>query len=240
MIWCLHGNIGHPSDWDILNNSGHNLTGEIIRKVDLWRYLDCRSIGLEEFGDIFTSEVAAQDPNPYLIGYSMGGRLALNALTAQPNLWRGAALISTHPGLKTEEEKVTRRTNDAIWSAKALQSKWSDFLEEWNTQSVLGDLPTGMADRHLLQPRSLAVARAFCAWSLGEQRDFRELSRTIPCPITLITGEEDKKFTQLATEFNFPNSLAITIPTAKHRPLWENPTAVISTLKNSILSSSSL
>jgi len=102
------------SDWDILSELP-SMQEQTIRKVDLWRYLACRSIGLQEFGEVFASEVVAQDPEPYLVGYSMGGRLALHSLIAQPKLWKGATIISAHPGLSTEEERVARRRKDAEW-----------------------------------------------------------------------------------------------------------------------------
>ena len=222
MIWCLHGNVGMASDWDHLA-SLPALKGQIVRKVDLWRYLACRSIGLEEFGEIFSSEVAAQDPDPYLMGYSMGGRLALHALIAAPQVWRGATIMSAHPGLRSEEERTARRIKDAAWSALALRGDWSDFLAAWNAQGVLGGLPDGMPDRYLLQPRSQEVARGFCAWSLGTQADLRNSLMGVTCPVKLVTGERDEKYTQLAQEMELPNAERIVIPNAGHRPLWENP-----------------
>ncbi len=231
MIWCLHGNLGHASDWDLLSSHPDSpYRGEMIRKVDLWRYLCCDSVPMDKFGAVFAAEVAAQDPNPYLIAYSMGGRLALEALLAAPSLWQGATLISVHPGLASASERLSRQVHDAEWSVKAHQLDWTDFLSEWNQQEVLGPLPSDMADRHLLQPRSAQVARAFNIWSLGLQQDFRTLSTQISCPVQLITGEHDHKFTALASEFNFPNSSHQIIPDTKHRPLWEAPEKTLSVL----------
>ena len=118
-----------------------------------------------------------------------------------------------------------RRICDAEWSALALQGNWSDFLKKWNQQAVLGELPDSLADRYLLQPRYKEVARAFCAWSLGAQEDLRDKLSAVPCPIKLITGERDGRYTQLAEEMQFPNCERIIIPEAGHRPLWENPEA---------------
>ncbi len=235
MLWALHGNLGQSSDWDILTSHplgqrGAGGQGQPIRKVNLWRYLSCRSISMEEFGEIFASEVAAQDPAPQLIAYSMGARLALHALLAAPSLWTSATLISVHPGLQTDEERRLRRIRDAEWSALALQKDWSSFLTAWNAQPVLGAVPDTLADRHLLQPYAHEIARAFCAWSLGTQADLRTAVASVPTPVTLITGERDHKFTQLATELTFPNSQHLIIPDTGHRPLWEAPSAVAAAL----------
>ncbi len=112
---------------------------------------------------------------------------------------------------------------DAEWSAKVLGLSWSQFLYEWNAQSVFNshqivDLP----DRHLLQPRSHSIARAFNAWSLANQADLRDKTSLVPCPITLITGEEDQKYTKLAQEFTFPHQSHHIIRQSGHRTLWEN------------------
>ena len=207
------------SDWDVLSNHP-SMRDQVVRKVDLWRYLSCRSLTLEEFGEVFASEVKAQDPDPYLIGYSMGGRLALHSLIASPKIWKGATIISAHPGLVTEREREKRRIKDAEWSALALKGDWSEFLSAWNKQAVLGELPKGMADRYLLQPRSQEIARAFCAWSLGTQQDLRNAFEQVTCPIKLVTGERDEKYTGLAQEMSFPNAERIVIPETGHRPIW--------------------
>jgi len=231
MLWCLHGNLGMSADWDILSQHPESpYRDQMIRKVDLWRYLACRSISLKEFGDIFCSEVAAQDSSPSLMAYSLGGRLALHALASQPDLWKSATLISTHPGLSSEEEKTNRRILDAEWSAKALQLPWGDFLKEWNQQSVLGPTTKNLPDRYLLQPRNHEIARAFCAWSLGTQDDHRQTSEKITCPVLLVTGAQDVKYTNLATQFRFPNAEHQIIPEAQHRPLWENPEGTLRAL----------
>lgn len=232
MIWCLHGNLGLAGDWDLLSSHEESpFKGEIIRKVDLWRYQDCRSIGLAEFGEIFSSEVSAQDEEPTLIGYSMGGRLVLHALLANPTLWKRVILISVHPGLSTEEERKARRISDAEWSAKALSMNWTDFLKAWDEQEVFLKRPDSLQDRHLLQPRAQAVARAFNAWSLGEQEDLREKVSVLSCPVTLITGEQDRKYSSLGTEFSFLKAEHHRIPEAGHRTLWENPEEVLPLLR---------
>ena len=231
MIWCLHGNIGLPADWDILSSELSPFKGEVIRKVDLWRFQECRSIGLVEFGEIFSSEVAAQDQAPILIGYSMGARLALHAMSARPDLWKAVVLISAHPGLKDKDEQKARLVSDAEWSAKALSKDWGRFLAEWNDQTVLGEVPDGLSDRYLLQPRAQSVARAFNAWSLGGQEDFREKVTDVMCPARLIVGEEDWKYRSLASELQLPNASIEVIPKAKHRPLWEQPSATLDVMK---------
>lgn len=223
MIWCLHGNVGMAADWDILSDPESPFKGQIIRKVDLWRYQECRSIDLEEFGKVFASEVAAQDEAPVLIGYSMGARLALHALKAAPKLWKSAILMSVNPGLSDESQKVARRKRDAEWSAMALQSDWQTFLQSWNAQAVLGEIPHTLGDRRGLQTRSQAVARAFCSWSLGNQSNMRDALSEVEGEVALMTGGEDEKYTNLSKEIVGSCISRHVVPGAGHRFLWESP-----------------
>ena len=231
MIWCLHGNIGMVSDWDVLSASGSPLRGQVIRKVDLWRYQECRAIGLKEFGEVFASEVAAQDKEPILVAYSMGARLALQALQAAPKLWKAAVLMSVHPGLEDDGQKVARRQKDAEWSAMALQSDWKGFLTAWNAQAVLGEPPEGLGDRRLLQPRSHAIARAFCSWSLGAQPDMRSALSEVEAPVKLMIGSLDTKYCALAESFVGECFSHYMVSDTGHRFLWENPEKTFQGLK---------
>jgi len=74
-IWCLHGAVGMAADW-----RGLEWPGWGVRRVDLWRFLDCCPMPLEAFGAALNREAAAGAGPRVLLGYSMGGRLALHAL----------------------------------------------------------------------------------------------------------------------------------------------------------------
>ena len=53
-----------------------------------------------------------------LLGYSMGGRLALYLLTRFPENWLGIVLESTSPGLESEKERSERIKHDASLAKK--------------------------------------------------------------------------------------------------------------------------
>ncbi|MCX6865074.1 MAG: hypothetical protein NTV46_02435, partial [Verrucomicrobia bacterium] len=73
-----------------------------------------------------------------LLGYSMGGRLALHALLEENPPWQAAIIVSAHPGLEAEAERETRRTADAAWAHQALTGNWQEFLAAWDAQPMLG------------------------------------------------------------------------------------------------------
>lgn len=210
------------ADWRAF---GASLSAEIggLRRLDLWRFLDCCPMPLEKFGDTLAGEIKRVDPEPILVGYSMGGRLALHALLAQPELWKAAVIISAHPGLADESERMDRQKKDAEWSALALKADWSDFLDRWNAQGVLGgagELP----DRTRLKSRRASVARSFIDWSLGAQADLLPRFDKITCPVLWMTGERDSKFTGIAEAAvpHLPQGKHVVVPDCGHRVPWEN------------------
>lgn len=222
MIWALHGAVGSAADWREFAGSIRS-SGEEIRRLDLWRFLDCCPMPLEKFGVTLATEIARIDPEPVIVGYSMGGRLALHALLAQPDMWRAAIIISAHPGLSDESNRSERREKDAVWSAQALKGEWSEFLSQWQGQAVLNGVD--MPDRNTLKDRRASIARSFVDWSLGAQKDLTPRLSEITAPLLWITGERDQKFISLAEQSvpHLPRGKHLLLNECGHRVPWEKP-----------------
>ncbi|MGB0992373.1 MAG: alpha/beta fold hydrolase [Akkermansiaceae bacterium] len=223
MIWALHGAVGMAADWrDPAKSFPANL-GE-IRRVDLWRYLDCCPMSLEETGRALATEISRVDSEPVLLGYSMGGRIALHALLAMPEVWRAAVFVSTHPGLTDDQEKEARRKSDAEWSALALKAEWREFLHQWNEQGVLAS-NAQLPDRMKLKSSRASIARSFIDWSLGTQENLTSELAQHSVPQLWLTGGYDQKFTQLAagSTLSIPSAKHTVIPGCGHRLPWEKP-----------------
>lgn len=232
MIWCLHGAVGMATDWKQF--AGEMVAdGHEVRRVDLWRYLDCCPMEMPEFARAFCEEVRSGGSGEnILVGYSMGGRLALQVLVetaagGEPDLFRSAVIVSAHPGLATDRDRVMRMAADAEWAGRALVGEWSEFLESWEGRIQSGPLGVETAvawgDRRLLQPRRQAVARSFMDWSLGKQEDLRPGLAGVGCPVLWVTGARDEKFTALAEDgvgCLSAGRLAV-VPDAGHRVPWE-------------------
>ena len=223
MIWALHGAVGMAADW---RNFAAAMPASFggVRCLDLWRFLDCCPMSLDECGRALADEIKRIDPEPTLLGYSMGGRLALHAMLNQPGLWKSAIIVSAHPGLSKETERSQRREKDAEWSALALKSEWPDFLRMWDAQNVLSGV-VEMPDRIKLKDRRVSVARSFVDWSLGAQADLTPELANITCPTLWITGESDSKFTRLAKSAvsHLPLGKHDVIPSCGHRVPWQQP-----------------
>ena len=222
--FALHGNLGTTDDWQ-----GCDFFHGETEVLDLWAEAD-RAMGLEAWADDFCARVSDQpsgQQKPWLAGYSLGGRLALHAMVAAPEMWGGAVILSAHPGLSDEAERELRRQRDRAWAARARGEHWQQFLDEWNSQSVLdGEPGLDFLDRQRqLESRRESVARAFELWSLGNQRDLSD--RLVSChfPVLWLSGSDDAKFTKLGAAMSeiLSNGEHRVLEGCGHRILHEAP-----------------
>ncbi len=223
---CLHGFLGTSSDWD-------GVLPKDLREVryDLFSKENSGVEGLWGFGRIKT-----KGPN-FLVGYSLGGRLALQALIDSPSDWSGAVLISTHPGLPSEFERESRLKADQSWAHRFRDENWDSLIQSWNDQPVLrgGGVPRVRKEEDFSRE---ALAEALETRSLGLQKDYRSVLKALRVPILWISGELDVKFRLIAEEMATLNSCfqARVVAGAGHRVPWNQPEvfqqAVIEYLKS--------
>ncbi|MBP6785308.1 MAG: alpha/beta fold hydrolase [Verrucomicrobiales bacterium] len=218
-IIALHGNLGSPADWEAIGLPG-------LRAIDLWDY---SALSFFEFAHELATTLTHGLEKPILAGYSLGGRLALQAMAMHPERWSGAVIVSAHPGLCCVEDRLARRISDEIWAKDAREMEWGAFLEKWNRQPVLASREKAISgDQLALESKREAIALAFETWSLGRQEDLRRSLRSFHIPVLWITGEHDEKFTRLGSEMAdvFSDFRQEIIPGCGHRVLTEKPEEV--------------
>ena len=174
-------------------------------------------------------------PGPHAImGYSLGGRLALHALLSAQNLWTGGVIVSAHPGLSDDAEKKLRWENDHLWAERFLVEKWSDVLRDWNAQAVFAGRTLEFLRTESLSQRS-GLARMMTTWSLAKQEDLRSLLSTTQIPLVWIVGKDDKKFAKLGEEIASLSKVVqlMVVPGSGHRVPWENKVDFLEALRSS-------
>jgi 2-succinyl-6-hydroxy-2,4-cyclohexadiene-1-carboxylate synthase len=225
--WCLHGAVGSVSDFRPLAKSLAN-SAISTRSVDLWRFLESESLPITSFGHALNADAGGETfrgTGRSLLGYSMGGRLALHSLLEKDHPWQAAVIISANPGLESDSERISRSALDRDWATKAFTALWPDFLDQWNSQPVLGgEIREPEASRQLVSRRR-EIARSFVDWSLGAQLPLWDRLAGIRIPVLWVAGENDAKFRALAERAASltPKGVLEIIPGSGHRVPWERP-----------------
>lgn len=205
----LHGVLGNRSDWE--------------RVLSYLPDTRCVCIDLPGHGDApfaETFDFAPPAPKFHLIGYSMGGRLAMQYAVRHPERIDKLLIASAHPGLATEEEKAKRLMSDAAWAKLLMESPIDVFLNCWYDQPVFAGFKPDFSMRRNQNIKGLASA--FVHYSLGRQ-PLLNVEKAL-----YVVGEKDAKFRALHPD-------AIVVPNAGHAVHLENPKAFANLIKEKIL-----
>lgn len=217
-VWLLSGFLGDHTQWGAAHEELEKHLGYTVDWYD-WAQ-DCRDVkSLPEAAQVISQKAFATGQRPVLVGYSMGGRVALEAITSYPGVFEQAVLVSTHLGLETESEKDQRCKVDEEW-ARLLESDLETFWRKWGTQEVFKN------------SHSLTTAVDQNLWGTllrrlgtGTQKNFREfLSNPKLPPLLFINGQNDEKYVQMYTDL-LPNVNRLVIEGAGHRVPLDQPLA---------------
>ncbi|MBC7457408.1 MAG: alpha/beta fold hydrolase, partial [Bdellovibrionaceae bacterium] len=106
-IYALHGFLGEYSDWM-----------DIFKSIAADDHVTCPSYFSDEIFSPLILDSFIQDienrgklslgRRKIFVGYSLGGRIGLRLLEAQPDLFDHYIFISTHHGLSHEADKESR------------------------------------------------------------------------------------------------------------------------------------
>ncbi len=212
---ALHGFLGRPADWNLL-------TIDSIQTVDIFSLF--AETGLWNWAEKFNFSRQNQSEKPILMGYSLGGRLALHALLHTPSLWQAGVIISAHPGLSNLLEKEKRLKRDQVWAKRFQTDKWETLMQAWNNQQVFAQ-SSFTFQRIESHYRRQELASVLQKWSLGRQDNLTQAISQLPMPILWIVGEKDPLHCSIAKTLTFahPKSAVIVVPDAGHRVPWEQP-----------------
>jgi 2-succinyl-6-hydroxy-2,4-cyclohexadiene-1-carboxylate synthase len=172
----------------------------------------------------------------FLVGYSMGGRLALYLTLHFPQRFYQVILEGASPGLKTEQERSQRRAADEKLAQKLETIPFKSFLIDWYHQPLFQSLHQHpgweklMALRMQQNPRELS--KSLRNLGTGNQPSLWEQLPQNTVPILLLVGEHDEKFSHINTEIaqRCPLAQLKIIPHTGHNTHWENPRTYVNEL----------
>lgn len=186
-----------------------------------------------EWGTAFNDFVRTQGfQKNFVVGYSLGGRLALQAVGRDPELWAQGVCVSTNPGFADDFQEFNpvssarekRWISDSSWAEKFQSAPWENVLKAWNGQPVFAGSVVEPARLEKNYSREL-LSLALTNWSLAQQPNMRTLLRLHPEKFSLIVGASDQKFYDIGVELRKSiSSLQVyAVPDASHRILFDRP-----------------
>lgn len=168
----------------------------------------------------------------HVLGYSMGGRLALSFTIMFPNSVQSLILESSSPGLSEKKERTDREANDYKLASKIEQEGIEAFIDYWeglplfrSQQDILSFDKRQRLRRERLKNDVAGLGNSLRGFGTGVQPSWWEHLQTLQIPVLLIVGEDDKKFCRINNEMNkrLPNSKIIVVKDAGHTIHLEQP-----------------
>ena len=223
-LHCIHGNLQTKRVWGPLVDGFESISAEV--SIDCEDLFEEEALGFKEWTEGFCQRVERDSlgEKTFLLGYSLGGRLAMHACLAKPDLWSGVIVVSADPGSGGPDEKKLQLEKDKQWAERFRSEPMKSLLAEWEDLPVFCSIPNPVP-RNPEELDAEKIARLFEVFSKGCQRDLLpELTKLQVPPILYLSGEKDSKYGELGEKLTASCSVVRhqIIPNAGHRVPWEN------------------
>ncbi|WP_095497656.1 2-succinyl-6-hydroxy-2,4-cyclohexadiene-1-carboxylate synthase [Paraferrimonas haliotis] len=209
-LLLLHGFLGNHRDWSQVLNSLSQ--GFDVYLVDLPGHGDSGHVSvndLQQLLKLLHLSIGANVSGPYhLLGYSMGGRLALHYANFchQHNVddILSLTLEACHPGLTDSQQQTQRWQSDQNWASRFTNEPMDAVLNDWYLQPVFAEL-NQQQRQDLIDARLTnngeALANMMTIMSLANQPNFWDLPQTLNYSVHYLVGALDSKFLGLAQQW---------------------------------------
>ena len=237
-IVFLHGFMGSGQDWaeviDVLSDTYYCLAIDLPGHGKSLHFTDNRSYTISEasLGVVDAMNKAGISPAP-IVGYSMGGRLALNLAIHHRHVCSRLIIESATAGIADENDRALRLAEDEKRALELEQGEFEDFLRTWYRQPIFASLVDSeeelqdvLRQRRKNEPAELA--KALRGMSVGAQAPLWESLPRLNMPVLLVTGEQDGKFKNIVQKMatSLPDATVEIVPEAGHNAHVERPSAV--------------
>jgi len=168
-----------------------------------------------------------------LLGYSMGGRIALHVALAEGPRVRRLVLESASPGLAREAERAERRAADDELAARIERDGVEAFVDMWTSLPLFASqrtLPVETREhvrRLRLENQARGLAASLRGLGTGALASLWDRLDELQCPVLLVAGALDTKFVRIARDMalRMPHARSCVVEGAGHTVHLEAPHA---------------
>jgi 2-succinyl-6-hydroxy-2,4-cyclohexadiene-1-carboxylate synthase len=171
------------------------------------------------------------DTAPVLVGYSLGGRLALRAVLRDPSRYAGLVTVSTTAGIDDAPARTARAEADERLAAWIEASPMEDVVGVWERQPLFADQSEALVDqqrpgRMSHDPASLALLLRTAGQGVLEPV-WHDLLR-LQLPVLATAGARDESYVPAARRIaeTAPRGRAAIVAEAGHAAQLQQPEEV--------------
>lgn len=166
---------------------------------------------------------------PVLIGYSMGGRMALQL--QEQGAYEKVIVLGAHPGIASEQERQDILKRDEAWAHLLETLSFNAFLEMWYSNPLFASLRSRTEQFEKMIYRRKKNDPKACAsllrnWSAGHFLPLSEFSSSM----CFLYGELDHKYAQLYQSLSSDVAVQM-IKGCGHAAHIEDPAACAGTIR---------
>ena len=237
-LLLLHGFTGSAATWapliGVLPPLFHTIAPDLIghgrsdSPPDADRYRMDRCVA-----DLLVLLDALEVARADVLGYSMGGRVALHLAAAAPDRVGALVLESSSPGIATAAERQARIAADERLADSIELAGLEAFVERWErlplfaSQLALPEDTRARLHAQRLRNNPLGLANSLRGMGTGQQESLWEHLAGLNVRTLLLAGALDAKYRALAGEMLalLPNAHAVVVPGVGHAVHLEQPQA---------------
>jgi 2-succinyl-6-hydroxy-2,4-cyclohexadiene-1-carboxylate synthase len=178
-------------------------------------------------------------PRPlHLVGYSLGGRLALGITVGWPQVAACATFVGAHTGLDAAADRQARRDADAAWCRLLAAGDMHAFVQAWEQQPLWAGQSERSPARAAAQRRMRlahdprGLLGSLQSTGLGCMPPYGAQLAQLRQPTQWLAGEHDARFAAQAkmAAGRSPRGQFAIVPESGHNPLLDSPQALAALL----------
>jgi 2-succinyl-6-hydroxy-2,4-cyclohexadiene-1-carboxylate synthase len=175
-----------------------------------------------------------------LLGYSMGGRAALQFAVRHPERVQTLVLESASAGIESDVERLRRRQSDDALAERILGIGIAAFVEEWERQPLLAlaaHVPEEVRARQhalRLQHKPLGLANSLRGMGAGRQTPLWSSLGQLTLPVQLIVGATDARYGVIAERMcsALPHATLHVVADAGHTVHLDQPRQFVALIRH--------